>query len=301
MLESILKFKLFTIKDTPFYLENIILSILIVLITMAMYILLLRFLLNPYFKRRKIEPGRVYAIKQLIKYVLVIIAFLLVIETLGFKISKLWAAGAALLVGIGLGLQQTFNDFASGIILLMEGSVQKGDWIKVGEMEGVVKKIGMRTSLITTRRNISIIVPNSQITVNNVINLSHYNKTTLHIVPVGVAYGSDTQLVKKVLLECADRHSKVLPGAFVRFVNFGDSSLDFQLLFWSNEYQKIEDVKSDIHFMIDAAFRKYNIEIPFPQRDLHLKDTSKIESVISYQKDITSEETTRTLREPKKE
>ena len=153
----------------------------------------------------------------------------------------------------------------------MEGSVQKGDWIEVGNTVGEVERIGLRTSLITTRRNISIIVPNSKITVDNVINLSHGNDKVRHSVTVGVAYGSDLQLVKKVLLECASRHSKVLPGAFVRLVEFNNSSIDFELLFWSDEYMQIEDVRSDLRFMIDNGFRKYNITIPFPQQDLYIK------------------------------
>jgi small-conductance mechanosensitive channel len=218
------------------------------------------------------DMGRKYAMNQLVKYVMYILIFLLVIQSLGFKLSVIWAAGAALLVGIGLGLQQTFNDFASGVILLMEGTVKKGDWIEVGNTMGEVKKIGLRTSLITTRRNISIIVPNSKITVDNVINLSHDNNMVRHSVSVGVAYGSDVQLVKKVLLECAERHSKVLPGAFVRLIEFNTSSIDFELLFWSEEYRMIEDVRSDLRFMIDSGFRKYGIVIPFPQRDLHIKN-----------------------------
>lgn len=222
-------------------------------------------------RRKKVEEGRRYAINQLIKYFFYFFGFLIAVQTAGFKLSVLWAAGAALLVGIGLGLQQTFNDFASGIILLLEGSVQKGDWIEVGNTVGEVKRIGLRTSLITTRRNISIIVPNSKITVDNVINLSHDNDRVRHSVTVGVAYGSDLQMVKKVLLECAARHSKVSPGAFVRLIEFNNSSIDFELLFWSDEYMQIEDVRSDLRFMIDNGFRKYNITIPFPQQDLYIK------------------------------
>ncbi|MCB9257140.1 MAG: mechanosensitive ion channel [Chitinophagales bacterium] len=236
-----------------------------------MFWLFKKFVLNRYYRRKNMDEGRVYAFNQLLKYFVYVITLMLAVQSLGFELSVIWAAGAALLVGVGLGLQQTFNDFASGIILLLEGTVQKGDWIEIGNTIGEVKKIGLRTSLITTRRNISIIVPNSKITVDNVINLSHNNKVIRHDIAVGVAYGSDTQLVKKVLLECAQRHSKVMPGAFVRFVDFGDSALNFELLFWSSEYQQIEDVRSDLRFMIDIAFRKHNISIPFPQRDLHIK------------------------------
>lgn len=270
-IKEILDYELFNWKDSVIHVDNVFYAAFVIAIIPLSYLLFRKFFLNPYFKRKKLQAGRVYAANQLIKYVVYLITMLVALDALGFKIGGLWAAGAALLVGIGLGLQQTFNDFASGIILLLEGTVEKGDWIEVGDTVGEVKKIGLRTSLITTRRNISIIVPNSKITVDNVINLSHDNDKVRHIVSVGVAYGSDIALVKKVMLECANRHSKVLPNSVVRFVNFGDSALDFELLFWSHEYQQIEDVRSDLRFMIDSSFRKFNISIPFPQQDLYIK------------------------------
>jgi small-conductance mechanosensitive channel len=264
--------ELFAWGEHVFRLGNVLMAVFFMILLPFLFLLFRKFVLNPYYKRKGMDMGRKYAMNQLVKYVMYILIFLLVIQSLGFKLSVIWAAGAALLVGIGLGLQQTFNDFASGVILLMEGTVKKGDWIEVGNTMGEVKKIGLRTSLITTRRNISIIVPNSKITVDNVINLSHDNNMVRHSVSVGVAYGSDVQLVKKVLLECAERHSKVLPGAFVRLIEFNTSSIDFELLFWSEEYRMIEDVRSDLRFMIDSGFRKYGIVIPFPQRDLHIKN-----------------------------
>ncbi|MFT4969324.1 MAG: small-conductance mechanosensitive channel [Chitinophagales bacterium] len=270
-MKEFLDVELFTWNEHVFHLSNIVLSLFVLAFLPFAFLLFRKFVLNSYFKRKGLEEGRRYAISQLIKYVVYTLTFMLVFQSLGLKLSVLWAAGAALLVGIGLGLQQTFNDFASGVILLMEGTVQKGDWIEVGNTMGEVKKIGLRTSLITSRRNISIIVPNSKITVDNVINFSHDNDTVRHTVAVGVAYGSDVQLVKRVLLECAERHSKVLPGAFVRLVEFNNSSVDFELLFWSNEYQRIEDVRSDLRFMIDQGFRKFHITIPFPQQDLYIK------------------------------
>jgi len=270
-MKDLLKIKIFTYNDQTIYLENFVFPIAVMMMFVFLYLLVRKFVINPYLRQKKVEEGRRYAITQLIKYLFFFLGFMFAIQTAGLKLSVLWAAGAALLVGIGLGLQQTFNDFASGIILLMEGSVQKGDWIEVGNTVGEVRRIGLRTSLITTRRNISIIVPNSKITVDNVINLSHDNDKVRHGVTVGVAYGSDLQLVKKVLLECASRHSKVSPGSFVRVVEFNNSSIDFELLFWSNEYMQIEDVRSDLRFMIDNGFRKYKITIPFPQQDLYIK------------------------------
>lgn len=271
-MKELLEYKLFTLKGVDIHLYNLLIVALVIVVMPFLFYLFRKFFLNKYYKRKQLSSGRVYATNQLIKYVLIVLTLVMVIDSLGFSVTGLWTAGAALLVGVGLGLQQTFNDFASGVILLLEGTVEKGDWIQVGDTIGEVKKIGLRTSLITTRRNISIIVPNSKITVDNVINLSHDNDKVLHEIPVGVAYGSDVNLVKRVLLECASRHSKVLPSAFVRFVDFGDSSLNFQLLFWSTEYHQIEDVKSDLRFMIDSGFRKFNIEIPFPQRDINFRN-----------------------------
>lgn len=280
------KWKLFTWNGQEFYLSNFIFAFIVLLALPFLFLLFKKFILNPYFRKRKMDEGRRFAITQLVKYFIYTLTFILVVQSTGLKLSVLWAAGAALLVGIGLGLQQTFNDFASGIILLMEGSVQKGDWIEVGNTVGEVKKIGLRTSQITTRTNISIIVPNSKITVDNVINLSHdKNDRVRHSVQVGVAYGSDVQLVKKVLLEVAERHSKVFPGAFVRLINFNNSSIDFELLFWSDEYRQIEDVKSDLRFMIDSGFRKYNIVIPFPQQDLYIKSLPTKEDAIGEMKE----------------
>jgi small-conductance mechanosensitive channel len=271
--KNIFSYELFTWKDQTFYLENLILAGFILILFPLLFILFKRFFLNPYFDRKNIEIGRRFAISQLIKYLVYFLTFIFAVQSFGLQLSYVWAAGAALLVGIGLGLQQTFNDFASGIILLIEGSVEKGDWIEVGNTVGEVKKIGLRTSLITTRRNISIIVPNSKITIDNVINLSHSNDSILHMVTVGVAYDSDVKLVEKLLIECANNHPKVNENPFVRFSDFGNSSLDFELLFWSDEYHRIELVRSDLRFAINEVFKKNHIVIPFPQRDLNIKNS----------------------------
>lgn len=269
-------YELFTIGETTITSGNIILTIIILLLAPITFLLFRKFFLLRYYRRKNIEVGRSYAITTLLKYVFYIVFFLIALQASGIKLSLLLAAGAALLVGVGIGLQQTFNDFASGLILLIEGSVQKGDWVEVGDTEGKVIKIGLRTSLIETRRRVTIIVPNSKITVDEVVNLSHQdNKILRYTVSVGVAYGSDVKKVKAILLECAKTHNRILnkPIPTVRFTDFGDSSLDFELLFWSDDYDTIEAVKSDIRFMIDAKFRDNKVEIPFPQRDLHIKSS----------------------------
>ena len=179
-----------------------------------------------------------------------------------------------MLVGIGLGLQQTFNDLISGIILLFERSVEVGNVVELnGGMIGTVRRIGLRTSLIETRENISVIVPNSKLITDIVTNWSHNDDKARFLIQIGVAYGTDTQLVKKLLLKIARDNVYVLsnPGPTVRFTNFGDSSLDFNLIFWSRNFLVIEDIKSDLRFEINQVFLDNKINIPFPQRDVWIR------------------------------
>ena len=221
--------------------------------------------------------GRQYALYQIIKYVLVIIALVIILESIGVKLTFLFAGSAALLVGLGFGLQQTFNDFISGIILLFEGTIQVDDIIEVEGIVGRVKRIGLRTSEIETRDNIELIIPNSKFTLDKVINWTHNKQHTRFRASVGVAYGSDVELVKNVLLECAEEHEFIVkkPAPRARFMDFADSSLKFDLLFFSNNMFRIERVKSDLRFLIDKKFREKGIIMPFPQRDVHIKSESK--------------------------
>ncbi len=224
----------------------------------------------------KFGAGRQHALYQIIKYVLVIITFVIILESIGIKLTFLFAGSAALLVGLGFGLQQTFNDFISGIILLFEGTIQVDDIIEVEGVVGKVKRIGIRTSEIETRDNIELIIPNSKFTLDKVINWSHNKQSTRFRVSVGVAYGSDVELVRKVLLECAGEHEFIVkePAPRVRFRDFADSSLNFDLLFFSEDMFRRGLIESDLRFLIDKKFREKGISIPFPQRDVHLYQDS---------------------------
>lgn len=260
-----------------FTLSKILKAILILLSARLASWVLIQLVLFNYYKRERINVGAQYAINQLLKYLLYTIAVLIALESLGVKLTVLWGGAAALLVGIGLGLQQTFNDFISGILLLFERTVEVGDVVEVNGQTGTIKRIGLRTSLLETWDNITIIIPNSKLTVEQVINWSHYDNKARFSVSIGVAYGTDTQVVKSLLINIAKDNGYVLkyPAPFVRFVNFGDSSLDFELHFWSQDFQQIENIKSDLRFEIDAIFKENNIEIPFPQRDVWFKNMPK--------------------------
>ena len=269
--------------NTQIRVSNILEAILIILTARLIFWMVTQLVLYRYYKRSHIDPGSQYAINQLLKYVIYTMAILSAISSLGIEMTVLWGGAAALLVGIGLGLQQTFNDFFSGIVLLFERSVEIGHVLNIGGTIGTVKEIGLRTSLIETRDSITVVVPNSKLVTDNVINWSHLDEKVRFKIDVGVAYGSNTKLVKEILLKVVGEHPEIVehPNPFVRFTNFGNSSLDFELHFFSRNFMRIEDVKSDLRFEIDNAFRENNVEIPFPQRVVWMKgdpDVKKEES-----------------------
>lgn len=260
-------------KSLDFRISDILEIALIFLAARLAIWFLTQVVLGNYFKRQNIDYGSQFAINQLLKYFIYIVAGLLALESVGIQPTVLLAGSAALLVGIGLGLQQTFNDLISGIILLFDRTVEVGDFVQLGSLVGVVKKIGIRTSVVETRDDISVIVPNSKLVGEQVVNWNHSDDKARFFVAVGVAYGTDTSLVKDLLVSVAKENPDVLstPEPFVRFTNFGESSLDFELHFWSTRFMIIENVKSDLRFSIDDVFRKNNISIPFPQRDVWMR------------------------------
>lgn len=256
------------------------LSLLKIIIVIIIYFII-RFLLwlslkviTSFFKRKKLDSGRQYAVTQFVKYIIYTAGVLIILESLGVQLSILWAGSAALLVGVGLGLQQTFNDLISGIILLVEGSVEVGDILEIGPMVGRVTKIGLRTSTVETRDEIVVVLPNSKLVTDSVVNWNHNHTPTRFEINVGVSYNSDVDIITTLLLEAINHHPKILktPKPHVQFTNFGSSSLDFTLYFFSHDFFRIELIKSDLRYAIFRIFKKNNIEIPFPQQDLWLRN-----------------------------
>ncbi len=271
-LDHILNYNLISFGDFHLTTEKLILIILIVVVTKALLILLKRSLLRTKQFKTK-DEGNLYAIVQIFNYVGWTLAILIILNTLGIKLTVLLTGSAALLVGVGLGLQQTFNDFVSGIILLLEGKTKVGDILQFDNDVIMLKEIGLRTSEGINRDNIAIIIPNSKIINDKVINWSHQQKKTRFRINVGVAYGSDVDLVIKVLEESALEHPDISDKELTeaRFIDFGDSSLNFELLFYSKNIFRIEKMKSDIRKIIIRNFMKNNITVPFPQMDVYLK------------------------------
>jgi len=229
------------------------------------------------------EKQRRLSLFKLFKYFIWVFIIMSVFEISGINLTFLVAGSAALLIGIGLGLQQTFNDFVSGIIILIEGSIKVGDIVEIEGNVGKVEDINLRTSKIYTRELISIIVPNHRFVTDNVINWSLDSRLRRFNILVGVAYGSDVDLVMQCMFKSADNHPKVNKEILeyvpkVRLINFGNSSLDFELLFWSTDVFSIEFIKSEIRLDMLKEFGKLGIVIPFPQQDIHVIDIkSKID------------------------
>ncbi|MCF8245944.1 MAG: mechanosensitive ion channel [Saprospiraceae bacterium] len=258
-------------------------AILIFLLAKVLTWLIRHVLLERYFRTKRLDKGRQIAIKQFLSYIVWVLAVFGMLQLFGIS-SMLFASSAALLVGIGLGLQDSFRDLISGIIILMEGTVEVGDVLEVDGIVARVSNIGLRISKLETRDRVSILIPNSNLVINKVTNWTHDDQPTRFHVKVGVAYGSDLKLVTKLLIKSAESHKLVLkdPPAAVQFKNFGDSSLDFELLFYTQEFLRIEFLKSDIRYAIEENFRENNVQIPFPQRDIWLR---KLEGNASSQLD----------------
>jgi small-conductance mechanosensitive channel len=255
-------------------------TLVIILLILLITIFILWMIKKALFRKHKKDTtgiGNTHAIFQILKYTIWVIAIFIILQTIGIKITVLLAGSAALLVGIGLGLQQTFNDIVSGIILLSERSIKIGDILEIDGDIVKIQRIGLRTSKGLNRDEISIIIPNSLITTNKVINWSHQSRKTRFKINVGVAYGSDVDLVLKILEESALEHPDIFDKNLVevRLVDFGNSSLDFQVLFFSKNIFRIEKVKSDIRKIIHKKFHENNITIPFPQMDVHMKTNQK--------------------------
>ena len=273
-LQDILEFVLFEIGNYTLTIGEIVSVVLILLGAKLIVTIVVKVFFKPIFKRRKIDEGRRFALKAFLKYVIYTLAILWALHVIGDEFSVVFGGTAALLVGIGLGLQQVFSDLVSGVILLSEGTVEVGNVVTVDNVVGEVIDIGIRTSKVKTRDDYSIIVPNSKLISDKVINWSHNKAPNRFCVPVGVAYSSDVQLVKSLLLKAVEDNNDILkdPAPQILFNDFGNSSFDFELYFYSNKFMAIEFVKSDVRYRIIELFRENNIEIPFPQNDLWFRN-----------------------------
>lgn len=263
---------LFELQGTKITLASIILGIFIFMTARYLSRISER-LMHRFASDRGLEIGVTTSIAKITRYFVLTIGIIITLDTLGVDMKSLAALGAVLGVGIGFGLQNITQNFISGIIILFERPVKIGDLVSVDGVNGRVVDIGSRSTRVLTRDDTAIIVPNSKFISDNVINQSFTGEIIRYNINVGVAYGSDTKKVEQVMLEVAKNADGILkdPAPQVFFEDFGDSSLNFSLAVWVSELWHSRKILSDIRFSIDEKFRENNIEIPFPQRDIHIK------------------------------
>lgn len=259
-------------------LSNIVVAILVLLSARLIIWLLTNLFFFNFYQNKQIASGKRYAYNQLLSYLIYFFGILFALQLIGVNMTLVWTGAAALLVGIGIALQQTISDFFSGIVLLFERSVKVGDFLELDSVSGTLKRIGLRSSLIETLDNKLLIVPNSQLVNNRVTNKSNTHKSTRFSVSVGVAYGSDPRQVEQILLAVAEAHKDIpqYPIPFVRFQDFGESALLFELFAFTKTSVLLGDIRSDLRYAIHDQLVQHNIEIPFPQRDVWIKNSGKL-------------------------
>jgi small-conductance mechanosensitive channel len=225
-----------------------------------------------------LDSGQRYAYSRITSYLVVLFGLTVGLQTAGVNLSSLLVFGGAVGIGAGLGLQTLANNFVSGLVLLVERPIKLGDRVEVGGILGDIVRMAGRSTWVRTNENVVIIVPNSEFTASRVVNWTANDRRVRFSLAVGVSYGSHPSKVRDILLTTAHRHPDVLvdPPPDVLFTGFGDSALNFELRVWTvGQVQTPKILMSDLYFAIFDTFREQGIEIPFPQRDLHLKSVSR--------------------------
>jgi small-conductance mechanosensitive channel len=233
-----------------------------------------RMILRRVLKRTRLAQGLQFAIAKMFGYIVVILGFYVALVVNGVNLSSLAVVAGALGLGIGFGLQNIVANFVSGIVLLAERPLAVGDRIEVNGVAGRVVKIALRATTVMTNDNIAIIVPNLDLTSHPVINWSHGGPSVRLRLPVGVAYGTDPERLKTLLLAVAAAHQEVMktPAPTLYFDSFGDNALNFELAVWTESMaQAPRRLRSELNFMIERTLRESGVEIPFPQRVVHLR------------------------------
>lgn len=280
--------------NNPISILDIFRALLLVLLVFLLAQIIASAIKRRILQETGINRGVQEAIAVFLRYGLILIGTLVVLQAAGINISSLAIIASALGVGAGLGLQNIVKDISSGLVLVFERPVQVGEFVQIGEQTGTVERIGARSAEIRTLDQISIIVPNSQFLEQEVVNWSHRNPISRIRIPVGVSYNSNPEDVRNILLKTGNAHEDVLvtPPPQVLFMRLGDSAFEFELLVWVAQPSRQFIIKSDLLFMLTKAFRQENIEIPYPQRDIHIISgtlpTSNTHTQLNNQKESKS-------------
>ena len=267
----------YRIGSVEIVVTRLVQGLLILIVALALSRTLSRLLNRSIEKRAYLDPGIRYTLGRVTQYLIVTLGALMALKSaFNLDLTSLAVIFTALSVGIGFGLQYIAADIASGFILLFERPVRVGDHITIAEDEGDVQSINLRTTVVVTNDRVSIIVPNSRLVSQRLINWSYGDPRVRISIPVGVAYDSDIDLITQTLLKAAEDVDNVLkdPPPKVQFLKFGDWSLDFRLLVWTNRPRLHPQIKSDINYRLEKLFRESGIEIPFPQTEFRMREGS---------------------------
>lgn len=273
-----LNYEIFEIGDFKLLMGNLLLALVVAAVSWMIITILRKAILQPRFLIDKIDSKRRNSIFLIIKYFIWVITLVVMLEVMGVEITVILVGSTALLVGLGLGLQNIFTDLVSGLFLLFEGSIKIGDILEADGEIGKVIEINLRSTELLTREDVTIIVPNSRFVVEKVINWSHNYEHARFSVRVGVAYGSNIEKVVSCLEEAMEETYDILqkPKPFVWFREFGDSSLQFDMIFWTKDIFGIENTKSELRKIAYKKLQENDLVIPFPQRDVNIKGLDKL-------------------------
>lgn len=276
-IKSFLDIPVFSAGKSSITLWTLVVLVILILLLFSITRWLKVWIVTGLLAKSSVELGVRLAIGAIVRYIIIAVGLIVILQTTGIDLSTVTILAGALGVGVGFGLQNITNNFVSGFILLIERPIKVGDRIEVGPVTGDVVNISLRATTVVTNDNIAIIVPNSEFVSSRVTNWSYTDRDVRFNFPVGVSYRSDPELVRRLLLQVADQHAGVLkdPKPDALLLEFGDSALNFVLRVWTKQYSTTPGVlRSELNFMISKTFKDQGIEIPYPQRDLHIRSGS---------------------------
>jgi len=249
-------------------------SVFLIAVTIIIFYLIIKITKKSIYNTKHFDSAKKNTIYTLTKYILVIIMMIIILEILGLNLSVLLIGSSAILVGVGLGIQNLFNDYISGIIILLDSTVKVGDIIETNGIICTIQQINLRTTQAITREDKYIILPNSLLTKSEIVNWTHGERDSRFEISIGVSYNADIKFAMQLMTDAATEHDKVnkTPIPIARLADFLDSSIQLTLLFWLNDTFRAENYKSQIRMSIYEKFKQNNIEIPFPQVVIHRSD-----------------------------
>ncbi len=275
-IRTILDFPVFTLGKSPVTVMSMLILVLSTFFIIVLTKIAQRWVVHKLMSKSSIELGVRDAVASLVRYIILTLGFIVIFQSAGLDLSAFSILFGALGVGIGFGLQSLTNNLVSGLVILVERPIKLGDRVEVGTVKGDVTNISMRATTIRTNSNISVIVPNTEFVTSTVINWSHDDRNVRVLIPVGVSYREDPSRIRDILLDIAKQETGILakPEPAVLFDSYGDSALNFNLSVWTQQYTSTPALlRSRLYYAIFDRFRTEGVEIPFPQRDIHIIDT----------------------------